>query len=238
MKTVRGRTGVVMPILGQGTWRMGENRRRRAEEVAALQLGCDLGMTLIDTAEMYADGGAEEIVADAIEGRRDEVFLVSKVLPQNANRYGTVRAAEKSLKRLRTDRIDLYLLHWRERRPRLEETLEGMQALRDAGKILHFGVSNFDVDDLEEFEALPDGTDDATDQVLYNLSRRQIERTVLPWCAAREIVVMGYSPVEQGRLASGGALDAVARRHGVTPACAAIAWTIRSGRVVAIPKAT
>ena len=170
-----------MPRLGQGTWRMGENARRRAEEVAALKLGLDLGMTLIDTAEMYGDGEAERIVAEAIAGRRDEVFIVSKVLPQNASRAGTIAACERSLKRLNTDRLDLYLLHWRGRYP-LKETLAGFQALLRDGLIKAWGVSNFDVDDMEELAALPGGDAVATNQVLYNLARRGIEADLIPWC--------------------------------------------------------
>ena len=171
-----------MPRLGQGTWRMGESARRRAEEVAALKLGLNLGMTLIDTAEMYGDGEAERIVAEAIEGRRDQVFIVSKVLPQNASRAGTIAACERSLKRLNTDRLDLYLLHWRGRYP-LKETLAGFQALLRDGSIKAWGVSNFDADDMEELAALPGGAV-ATNQVLYNLARRGIEADLIPWCRA------------------------------------------------------
>jgi diketogulonate reductase-like aldo/keto reductase len=216
---------------------MGENMRRRAAEVAALKLGLDLGMTLVDTAEMYGSGRAETIVADAIEDRRDGVFLVSKVLPQNASRKGTIQACERSLARLRTDRIDLYLLHWPGSHP-LDETLDAFASLREQGKILHYGLSNFDTDELEEAARLPDGKHIAADQVLYNLGRRGIERRLLPWCHERGVVVMAYSPLEQGRLDRARALKAVAERHGVSQACVAIAWTIREDGVVSIPKAT
>ena len=235
-RVVRFGGGGSAPVLGLGPWRLGEQVRRREAEVEALKLGLDLGMTLIDTAEMYGSGSAEKIVAKAIEGRRDDVFLVSKVLPENASRAGTLRACERSLSRLRTDRIDLYLLHWAGSHP-LEDTLEAFVRLREQGKILHYGLSNFDVDEMEEASALPGGAPIAADQVLYNLGRRGIERNLLPWCRARDILVMAYSPIEQGRLVTKRALAAVARRHGVSPACAAIAWTIREEGVITIPKA-
>jgi diketogulonate reductase-like aldo/keto reductase len=215
---------------------MGADPRRRRGEAAALRLGLDLGMTLVDTAEMYAEGGAEEVVADAIAGRREEVFLVTKVLPQNASREGTLRAAERSLRRLRTDRIDLYLLHWEGAHP-LEETFAAFDRLRREGKILHHGVSNFDTADMERAEALPGGAAVASNQVLYNLTRRGIERRLLPWCVERGIVVMAYTPLESGRLARGEALWRVARRRGATPAQVALAWTLRLPGVAAIPKA-
>ena len=182
-------------MLGQGTWRMGEKRSQRAVEVAALQYGIDLGMTLIDTAEMYGDGGAEEVVGQAITGRRHEVFLVSKIYPWNATRSGTMAACARSLSRLRTDYLDLYLLHWRESEP-LDETLAGLADLKQAGRIRDYGVSNFDVDDLEEAHTLPGGREIATNQVLYNLMRRGIEYDLLPWCRARGIPTMAYSPLE------------------------------------------
>jgi diketogulonate reductase-like aldo/keto reductase len=229
-------SGEKVPVLGQGTWGMGEDRRRAREEAAALRFGLDLGMTLIDTAEMYASGGAEEVVAAAIAGRREEVFIVDKVLPENASRRGTVAAAERSLKRLGTDRIDLYLLHWRGHLP-LAGTLEGFADLLAAGKIRHWGVSNLDVDDLEEVEGLPGGGVPATDQVLYNLSRRGVEHDLLSWAQARSMPVMAYSPIEQGRLLGDPALARVAAAHGATPAQTALAWVLRAPGVIAIPKA-
>ena len=229
-------SGEAIPRLGLGTWRMGEDRRRRAAEVAALRLGLDLGLGLIDTAEMYGSGGAETVVAEAIAGRRDAVFLVSKVLPQNASRQGTVAACEASLKRLATDRIDLYLLHWRGG-PALSETLAGLLALQQAGKIRHWGVSNFDAGDMAELAALAGGGGVATNQVLYNLTRRGIEHGLLPWCRARRVPVMAYSPVEQGRLLGHKALARIAGRHGASPARVALAWLLAQPGVMAIPKA-
>lgn len=229
--------GEAVPVLGQGTWRMGEGRLPPKEEAAALRLGLDLGLTLIDTAEMYGGGGAEQVVAQAIAGRRDEAFIVSKVLPSNASRAGVVKACERSLKHLGTDRIDLYLLHWRGGVP-LAETVEAFEALVEAGKIRHWGVSNFDVDDMEELEALPAGKRVQADQVLYNLGRRGIEFDLVPWCRQRGIVLMAYSPVEQGELADDAALAKVAARHDATPAQVALAWTIRHDGVISIPKAS
>jgi diketogulonate reductase-like aldo/keto reductase len=227
--------GTPIPALGQGTWHMGENARARAQEVAALRLGLDLGMALIDTAEMYGEGGAEEVVGEAIAGRRDGVFLVSKVYPHNASRRGAVAACERSLKRMRVETIDLYLLHWRGSVP-LAETVDAFEALRRAGKIRHWGVSNCDVDDLEELG--PALADCATDQVLYSLEHRGAEFDLLPFCAARRMPVMAYSPVGQGgRLLRHRALAEVAARHGATPAQVAIAWTLRDANVVSIPKA-
>ncbi|MFS8640281.1 MAG: aldo/keto reductase [Symbiobacteriaceae bacterium] len=230
-------SGERVPVLGQGTWMMGASRRSRREEVEALRLGLDLGMTLIDTAEMYADGGAEEVVAEAIAGRRDQVFLVTKVLPGNASRRGTIEACERSLRRLRTDRIDLYLLHWRGRYP-LAETLEAFAELVRAGKIRYWGVSNFDTDDMAELTGLPGGAAVATNQVLYNLSRRGIEYDLLPWCRERRIPIMAYSPIEQGRILGNPALRRVAARHGATPAQVALAWLLRQKDVMVIPKAS
>jgi diketogulonate reductase-like aldo/keto reductase len=234
---VSTRTGVEMPVLGQGTWKMGEDPASRRTEVAALRLGIELGMTLIDTAEMYAEGGAEEVVGEAIHDVREEIFLVSKVLPQHASREGVVRAAEDSLRRLRTDRIDLYLLHWPGSEP-LEETLAGFERLAAQGKIGAYGVSNFDGAEMAAAEDLPGGSGIAANQVLYNLKRRGVERRLLPWCAERRIAVLAYSPVEQGRLPAKDALARVARRHGATTFAVAIAWTIRNENIVAIPKAS
>jgi diketogulonate reductase-like aldo/keto reductase len=229
--TVRTRAGAQIPALGLGTWHMGERASLRRDEVNALRLGLDLGMNLIDTAEMYGDGGAEEVVAEAISGRRDEVYLVSKVLPHHASRTGTIDACEGSLRRLRTDAIDLYLLHWPGSHP-VEETVAGFEALVRQGKIRHWGVSNFDVDEMAGLEGA------AANQVLYNLRRRGIERNLLPWCEGRGIAVMAYSPLEQGRLRRSPGLEAVARRHGATPSQVALAWVLRHDAVVAIPKAT
>lgn len=226
-----------VPILGQGTWKMGEDARRRADEVNALKLGFDLGVTLIDTAEMYASGGAEEVVAEAIAGRRAETFLVSKVLPSNASRAGVERACENSLKRLRTDRIDLYLLHWPGSVP-LTETVAAFEALKKAGKIRHWGVSNFDTDEMRELASLPSGANVQTNQVLYNLVRRGIEFDLAPWSRQRGIPLMAYSPVEQGALARNARLDAVAARHDATPAQIALAWVMQQDGVIAIPKAS
>jgi diketogulonate reductase-like aldo/keto reductase len=229
-------SGEAVPQLGQGTWAMGESSRKRKEEVAALRLGLDLGMTLIDTAEMYANGIAEEVVAEAIEGRREEVFLVTKVLPENSTSAGTIAACERSLKRLRTDRIDLYLLHWRGRIG-LEETLAGFAALIEAGAIRSWGVSNFDIGDMEELLALPGGDACATNQVLYNLRRRGIEYGLLPWCRGRGVPIMAYSPIEQGRLLRERTLTSVAVRHRATPAEIALAWALRLTDMMVIPKA-
>lgn len=224
--------GTRVPALGQGTWHMGERAAERGAEAAALRLGIELGMTLLDTAEMYADGGAEEVVAEAIAGQRERVFVVSKVYPHNASRRGMAAACERSLRRLGTDRIDLYLLHWRGSVP-LAETVAGFEALRAAGKIVRWGVSNLDVDELEE---LAPGC--ATDQVLYNLQARGVEHDLLPWCAARRMPVTAYSPVGQGgALLRKPALRAVADRHGATPAQVALAWTLRRPGVISIPKA-
>ena len=221
-----------MPRLGQGTWRMGEGQRPRAQEAAALRLGIELGMTLVDTAEMYGEGAAEAVVAEAIAGQRDRVFVVSKVYPHNASRAGVAAACARSLKRLRTDCLDLYLLHWRGGTP-LAETVAGFEALREAGHIRAWGVSNFDVDDMAE---LPPGC--GTNQVLYNVGARGIEFDLLPWSRAQRMPVMAYSPVGQGgALLRSKALVAIARRHDATPAQIAIAWTLAQPGVVAIPKA-
>lgn len=230
-------SGEAVQVLGQGTWKMGEDSRRRTGEVNALKLGLDLGMTLIDTAEMYASGGAEEVVAEAIAGRRDELFLVSKVLPSNASRSGVARACENSLKRLRTDRIDLYLLHWPGSVP-LSETVEAFEALKKAGKIRHWGVSNFDTDEMEELTGLRSGGNVQTNQVLYNLSRRGPEFDLEPWSRQRGIPLMAYSPVEQGALARNARLEAIAARHNATAAQIALAWVVAQPGVIAIPKAS
>jgi diketogulonate reductase-like aldo/keto reductase len=237
VRATRLPSGDNVPVLGQGTWGMAEQSSRRAEEISALRLGVDMGLTLIDTAEMYAGGGAEELVGEAIAGRRDEVFLVSKVLPHHATRRGTIAACNASLKRLNTDRLDLYLLHWREDTP-LDETLEAFDALIRARKIRFWGVSNFDVGDMEELIDIPGGAFVATDQVLYNLTRRGIELNLLPWCRSRQIPIMAYSPVEQGRLLKRRELLRIAARQDATPAQIALAWTLRHPDVIAIPKAS
>jgi len=236
MRRVQTRAGAILPVLGQGTWHMGQHRSERAREVAALQLGFDLGMTLVDTAEMYANGGSEVVVGEALRGRREQVFVVTKVLPENASRGGTLRAAERSLRRLATDWIDLYLLHWPGRHP-IEGTLESFDELRRAGKIRHYGVSNLDLPQMQRAEKLPLGPNIVADQVLYNLGRRGVERGLLPWCVARGIVVMAYSPLEQGELWRKPSLREVARRHGCTLAQVALAWCVRQPGVIAIPKA-
>ncbi|MGW7081383.1 aldo/keto reductase [Streptomyces sp. NPDC054866] len=233
-KTVTFPSGVSVPALGQGTWRMGDDPARRAEELAALRRGMDLGMTLIDTAEMYGSGASEELVGEAIRGRRDDVFLVSKVLPSNADARGTVDACHASLRRLGTDRIDLYLLHWRGGVP-LSETVEALEGLVSRGSIGTWGVSNLDVDDLAE---LPEGARPQTDQVLYNLTRRGPEYDLFPWCRERSVPLMAYSPLEQGRLLGNQALESVAAAHGCTPLQVALAWVLRHEDVIAIPKAS
>ena len=227
--------GERVAALGQGTWRMGERVERRASEIEALRTGVELGMTLIDTAEMYGDGATETLVGEALADLRDEVFLVSKAYPHNAGRGQLERACEASLKRLRTDRLDLYLLHWRGSVP-LAETVEGMEALRKAGKLRAWGVSNLDLDDMDELAAAG-GEGCATDQVLYNVNRRGPEFDLLPALADRGVSVMAYSPVEQGRLSQRGALKVVADRHGATPYQIALAWVMRAPGVFAIPKA-
>jgi diketogulonate reductase-like aldo/keto reductase len=234
-------SGRHMPVLGQGTWGMGEKRAQFSAEVAALKLGLDLGVSLIDTAEMYGEGGAETVVGEAIANRRNEVFLVSKVYPHNASRRGVIAACERSLKRLNTDRLDVYLLHWRGSVP-LAETLEAFAALKQAGKILDYGVSNFDTGDLEEAAPLAGGGGIATNQVLYNLANRGIEWDLLPWCKHRNIPVMAYSPFVSAppaltRLLANAAVTAVAARHSVAPAQVALAWLLHRPGVVAIPKA-
>ncbi|WP_158898066.1 aldo/keto reductase [Burkholderia sp. L27(2015)] len=229
--------GASVAALGQGTWFMGDSPADAKKEVRALQLGVDLGMTLIDTAEMYADGGAEKIVGKAIAGRRSGVFLVSKVLPSNASRRGTVAACEASLRRLGTDYLDLYLLHWRGSYP-LAETILAMNTLVEQGKIRLWGVSNLDLDDMAELTEQATGGLVQTNQLLYNLSRRGIEYDLLPWCRERNVPIMAYSPIEQGRLLDDRTLVRIAERHGATPAQVALAWVLRHPDVIAIPKAS
>lgn len=235
MKDVLLPCGERVPALGMGTWSIGDDRARRAEEIATLRLGLDLGLRLIDTAEMYGEGLSEELVGEAIAGRRDEVFLVTKVYPHNAGRRDAVAACERSLRRLRTDRIDLYLLHWRGGVP-LAETMEAFVALQQAGKIRHFGVSNLDLDDMRELWKVPGGDRVQTNQLLYNLGRRGIEWDLLPWLRERGVPVMAYSPIEQARLLRHAGLKAFAARHGIAPAQAALAWLLSRENVIAIPK--
>jgi len=237
LRYVTLRNGERVPALGQGTWHMGEDRRRAAEEAAALRLGIELGMTLIDTAEMYGSGGAEEVIAHAAEGVRDRLFIVSKVYPHNGSRAGVVAACERSLKRLATDRIDLYLLHWRGSIP-LAETLEGFQRLERDGKIRHHGVSNFDRGDMEEWVALRGEETVAADQVLYNLGRRGPEWDLVPWCREHGIAIMAYTPLGQGSMLGNRGLAEIARRRDTTPAQIALAWLLRQQGTIVIPKAS
>jgi len=241
MKTLLLPSGSPIPILGQGTWYMGEDPMQKQREIDALRLGMDLGMTLIDTAEMYAEGGAEEVVGAAIAGRRDEVFLVSKVYPHNADRRGVQAACERSLRRLGVDCIDLYLLHWRGAVP-LDETLTAFESLKQAGKIRDFGVSNFDRADMQEAAEARGGEQIAVDQVLYNLTKRGIEWALRPWCREQGIPVMAYSPLEstpadQRRMLGNPRLQAIAQRHNASPAQIALAWLLRQENLIAIPKA-
>jgi len=238
MRTVKLPDGTEIPALGQGTWHMGERGNAAKTEAAALKLGIELGMTLIDTAEMYGNGGAEEVVAEAAHGQRDKLFIVSKVYPHNASRSGVIAACERSLKRLRTDRIDLYLLHWKGSHP-LNETVEGFEALRAKNMIRYWGVSNFDTRDMQALSRLPEGPHCASNQVLYHVGSRGIEYDLLPWCGEHKVPLMAYSPVGQGgQLLRSKALASVAKRHNATPAQIAIAWTMRSGNAISIPKAS
>ena len=235
MKTVLLPDGERVPAFGMGTWNMGDDPAQRGEELAALRFGLDAGLTLIDTAEMYGNGQSESLVADAIAGRRDEVFLVSKVLPQNATRHGTALACERSLRRLGTERIDLYLLHWRGGVP-LAESVAALEALRVAGKIRHWGVSNLDLSDMRELDAFPGGERVAANQLLYNLSRRGIEWDLLPRLREHGVPVMAYSPLEQARLLKNAGLTRLAQSAGMTPAQLALAWLLSREGVIAIPK--
>ena len=239
MKTVVLPSGERVPAFGQGTWNVGDERSARAEEIATLRLGLDLGATLIDTAEMYGDGRSEELVGEAIAGRRDEAFLVTKVLPENAahnaSRKGVQAACERSLKRLKTDRIDLYLLHWRGNVP-LAETMAAFASLQKAGKIRHYGVSNLDFADMQALWKIPAGKAVAANQLLFNLRRRGIEYDLLPWLRERNVPVMAYSPIEQARLLRDAKLAGFAQRHGMTPSQAALAWLLSKEGVIVIPK--
>ena len=236
MRHVTLKGGDKVPVLGLGTWRMGERKAERAAEVAAIKLGLDLGIRLVDTAEMYGEGGAEEMLSEALAGRRDDIFLVSKVYPHNASRKGAVAACERSLKRLKTDRLDLYLLHWRGSVP-LAETVDAFETLKKDGKIRQWGVSNLDAGDMDELAGVPGGKNCASNQVLYHLDSRGIEWALLPQCQKQEIMVMAYSPLGQGPLLRKAALKKVADKHGVDPAAAALAWVLRHPGVITIPKA-
>ena len=235
MKTVRMPSGEVVPALGQGTWTMGEKSSLHAQEIATLRAGLDRGLTLIDTAEMYGEGRTETLVGEAIAGRRDEVFLVSKVYPQNASRQAMRSACTNSLRRLKTDRLDLYLLHWAGSVP-LAETLEAFERLQREGVIRSWGVSNLDTAAMDELWALPGGREVQTNQVLYNLTRRGLEWDLLPWLREHGVPLMAYSPIEQGRLATNRALVDFAKRHGISPAQAALGWLLAKDDVIAIPK--
>ena len=237
MRFVTLSNGVKVPALGLGTWKMGEGSRSRVGEVKALQRGLDLGLTLIDTAEMYAEGGSEEVVGEAIAGRRDQVYLVSKVYPHNASRAGVQAACERSLKRLKTDYLDLYLLHWRGQHP-LAETVAGFDALKSQGKIKAWGVSNFDTDDMEELAEVAAPSACVTNQVLYHLGARGIEFDLIPHCTQAGIAVMAYSPLGQGDVLDNETLVSIARAREVPPATIALAWALRHPHVIAIPKAS
>jgi aldehyde reductase len=228
-------SGERVPAFGLGTWNVGDTRASRAEELATLRLGLDLGAALIDTAEMYGDGRSEELVGEAIAGRRDEVFLVTKVYPHNASRKGVPAACERSLKRLKTDRIDLYLLHWRGSVP-LAETMAAFAALKKAGKIRHYGVSNLGHSGMQELWQVAGGDAVAANQLLYNLARRGIEWDLLPWLGRRRVPVMAYSPIEQARLLGDARLAAFAKRGGMTTAQAALAWLLSKDGIIVIPK--
>jgi diketogulonate reductase-like aldo/keto reductase len=230
-------SGETVPALGQGTWRMAETASRRKQEIEALRLGVELGMTLVDTAEMYGEGAAEELIAEALAGERARLFLVSKVYPHNASRQGVVAACERSLRRLKTDRLDLYLLHWRGSVP-LEETVAGFEELRRSGKVRHWGVSNFDTDDMEELLQVRGGENCAANQVLYNVTRRGPEFDLIPWMTKHRMPLMAYSPIEQGRLPRGGVLQRIGQKYGASPFQIALAWLLQKPDVIAIPKAS
>ena len=236
MKTFKLNSNREIPILGQGTWRMGEKPSQKSAEIAALKLGIELGMTLIDTAEMYGEGGAEEVVAEAIASCREDVYLVSKFYPHNASYQGLIAACDRSLARLNTDYLDLYLLHWRGSIP-LSETLLGLQHLKQTGKILDYGVSNFDLDDLQEADSLPGGKEIVTNQVLYNLRHRGIEWDLLPWCRKRNMPIMAYSPVEQRAFINDAQLQDIAHKHNATSTQIALAWLMHQEQIISIPKA-
>ena len=243
MRTLTLPSGQPIPILGMGTWQMGENPKHRQREIDALRRGFELGLSLIDTAEMYGEGGAEEVIGQALlsgkadASRRSDLFLVSKVYPHNASKRGAIAACERSLKRLNTDYLDLYLLHWRSSIP-LAETLDAFQTLQQSGKIRSYGVSNFAVKDMEAAIHRPGGSGITTNQVLYNLMRRGIEWDLLPWCRQHQMPIMAYSPIEQGRLLTHPILKAMAQSRNVTAAQVAIAWLLHQDHVIVIPKSS
>ena len=233
-----GRTGVDVSVIGQGTWRMGDRPDAEKAEVAALRLGIELGMTHIDTAEMYADGGAERVVARAIRGRRDDVFVATKVLPQNASYAGTIASCEASVKRLGTDHVDLYLVHWWSDRHPIAETMRAMRELVRRGLTRFVGVSNFDVDQMAQAQAALGDIPLACNQVLYHLRDRGVERDVLPWCTRRRVVVVGYTPLGQGGYLQSGAVAEIARARGVTPRQVVLNFLTRRPSLFTIPKAS
>jgi len=235
MTTVALPSGERVPAFGLGTWHIGDDAATRKEEIATIRLALDFGASLIDTAEMYGDGRAEKLVGEAIAGRRDDAFLVSKVLPENASRKGTIAACDRSLRRLGTDRLDLYLLHWRGSVP-VEETMAAFIELHQNGKIRHYGVSNLDLDEMKELWSVPGGKVVATNQLLYNLTRRNLESDLLPWLRERHIPLMAYSPIEQARLLNNPKLIKFSRDHSMTPAQAALAWLLANDDIIVIPK--
>ena len=235
MKTVALPSGERVPAFGMGTWHVGDDPSARKEEIATLRLGLDMGAKLINTAEMYGDGRAEELVGEAIAGRRDGVFLVDKVLPSNASRRGAVAACERSLRRLKTERIDLYLLHWRGNVP-FAETIAAFLELQRAGKVHYYGVSNLDLQEMKEWWAVPGGEAVQTNQLLYNLAHRSIEWDLLPWLRRHRVPVMAYSPIGRARLAEDARLIGFARRQGMTPAQAALSWLLNQEEAIVIPK--
>ena len=235
MKAISLPSGEKVRAFGLGTWNIGDSPATRAEEIATIRLGLDLGVTLIDTAEMYGEGRSEELVGEAIAGRRDETFLVTKVYPHNASKKGIPLACERSLKRLKTDRIDLYLLHWRGSVP-FAETIAAFEALKKAGKVRHYGVSNLDLADMKEWWKVPGGQACAANQLLFNLTRRGIEYDLLPWLRERKVPMMAYSPIEQAKLLRDRKLAEFAKRHGMAPSQAALAWLLAKDSVIVIPK--
>jgi diketogulonate reductase-like aldo/keto reductase len=244
MRFVRLAGGDKVPALGLGTWRMGETERARKTDIAAVKTALQIGYRLIDTAEMYGDGGAEEVVGAALHDemqvktvQREELTIVSKVLPSNASHAGVVRACERSLKRLKLDVIDLYLLHWRGSTP-LKDTVAAFEQLRSEGRIRHWGVSNFDTADMQQLWSLPAGSHCAANQVYYSASERGAEFELLPWQCEHGVVTMAYSPIDQGALARDTTFAAIGQRHGISASSAALAWVLRQPGMIAIPMST